>query len=306
MRTAYLDTLYELAQKDKRIYALISDNGAIVYDRYRRDLSDQYLNLGISEANMIGMAAGMASCGKIPFAYTIGAFLAYRAFEFIRIDVCLQNQNVKIVGTGVGEAYSALGPTHHSTEDLGGLRTLSNLTIITPASPFEVRKATIAAYKHEGPVYLRLGTNKEPEIYEKDYEFQIGKAVILEEGKDITLIGTGSILKDVLTVTKELDAEGINVRVIDMHTIKPIDKEVIYKAIDETGKIITVEDHNVIGGLGSAVAEVIAEYGKRVQFERIGLKKFSEGYGSFSQVREINAIGVADIKSAVKNMIRKV
>ena len=115
MRTAYLDTLYELAQKDKRVYALISDNGAIVYDRYRRDLSDQYLNLGISEANMIGMAAGMASCGKIPFAYTIGAFLAYRAFEFIRNDVCLQDQNVKIVGTGAGQVYSALGPTHHST-----------------------------------------------------------------------------------------------------------------------------------------------------------------------------------------------
>lgn len=306
MRTAYLDTLYELAQKDKRIYALISDNGAIVYDRFRRDMSAQYLNLGISEANMIGMAAGMASCGKIPFAYTIGAFLAYRAFEFIRNDVCLQNQNVKIVGTGAGEAYSALGPTHHSTEDLGGLRTLSNLIIITPASPLEARKATIAAYKHEGPVYLRLGTNKEPEIYEKDYEFQIGKAVILEEGKDITLIGTGSILKDVLTVTKELDAEGINVRVIDMHTIKPIDKEVIYKAIDETGRIITIEDHNIIGGLGSAVAEVIAEYGKRVQFERIGLKRFSEGYGSYSQVRDINAISVANIKSAVKNMIRKV
>lgn len=306
MRTAYLDTLYELAQKDKRIYALISDNGAIVYDRFRRDMSAQYLNLGISEANMIGMAAGMASCGKIPFAYTIGAFLAYRAFEFIRNDVCLQNQNVKIVGTGAGEAYSALGPTHHSTEDLGGLRTLSNLIIITPASPFEARKATIAAYKHEGPVYLRLGTNKEPEIYEKDYEFQIGKAVILEEGKDITLIGTGSILKDVLTVTKELDAEGINVRVIDMHTIKPIDKEVIYKAIDETGRIITIEDHNIIGGLGSAVAEVIAEYGKRVQFERIGLKRFSDGYGSYSQVRDINAISVANIKSAVKNMIRKV
>lgn len=128
MRTAYLDSLYNLAQKDKRVYALISDNGAIVYDKYRKDLAGQYLNLGISEANMLGMAAGMASCGKIPFAYTIGAFLAYRSLEFIRNDICLQNMNVKIVGTGAGMKYSALGPTHHSTEDLGCLRSLPNLT----------------------------------------------------------------------------------------------------------------------------------------------------------------------------------
>ena len=124
------------------MYALISDNGAIVYDKYQKDLGSQYLNLGISEANMLGMAAGMASCGKIPFAYTIRAFFAYRAFEFIRNDICLQEQNVKIVGTGAGEVYSALGPTHHATEDLGGLRALPNLIILCPASPLEVRKAT--------------------------------------------------------------------------------------------------------------------------------------------------------------------
>lgn len=295
MRTAYLDTLYELAQKDKRVYALISDNGAIVYDKYRRDLLQQYLNLGISEANMIGMAAGMASCGKIPFAYTIGAFLAYRAFEFIRNDVCLQNQNVKIVGTGAGQVYSALGPTHHSTEDLGGLRSLPNLTIICPASPLEVKKATKAAYEHEGPVYLRLGTNRESEIYENDYEFRIGKAVTVKDGKDITLIGTGSILKDMLDVAEQLQGEGICARVIDMHTIKPIDKDVVIKAIGETGKIVTVEDHNVIGGLGSAVAEVIAEYGKAVNFKRIGLHGFSSGYGTYEKVKNMNKIGKEQI-----------
>lgn len=297
-----METLYELAQKDKRVHALISDNGAIVYDKYRRDLPEQYLNLGISEANMIGMAAGMASCGRIPFAYTIGAFLAYRAFEFIRNDVCLQNQNVKIVGTGAGQVYSALGPTHHSTEDLGGLRALPNLTIICPASPMEVKKATVAAYEHEGPVYLRLGTNKEPEIYDSDYEFQIGRAVTLKDGKDITLIGTGSILKDVLDVAEQLETEGIDVRVIDMHTIKPIDKEIIIKAVDETGKIVTIEDHNVIGGLGSAVAEVIAEYGKGVKFRRLGLNDFSKGYGTYEIVRQSNGIGKNDMYICAKEM----
>ena len=303
MRTAYLDTLYELAQKDKRVYALISDNGAIVYDKYRRDLPGQYLNLGISEANMVGMAAGMASCGKIPFAYTIGAFLAYRAFEFIRNDVCLQNQNVKIVGTGVGEVYSALGPTHHSTEDLGGLRALPNLTILCPASPMEVRKATEAAYEYEGPVYLRLGTNKESEIYKKDYTFQIGKAVTMKEGNDLTLIGTGSILKDLLEVAEKLEPEGIQIRVVNMHTIKPLDGDVIRQAIDETGKVITVEDHNVTGGLGSAVAEVIAQYGKSVQFKAMGLMGFSSGYGTYGQVKEQNGLGKNRIRETICDML---
>lgn len=300
MRTAYLDTLYDLASKDKNVYALISDNGAIVYDRYRKDLGSQYLNLGISEANMLGMAAGMASCGKIPFAYTIGAFLAYRAFEFIRNDICLQNQNVKIVGTGAGEVYSALGPTHHSTEDLGGLRALPNLTILCPASPLEVKKATVAAYEYEGPVYLRLGTNKEPEIYDSDYSFEIGKGVTIRDGNDITLIGTGSILKDILDAAELLQSDGIHARVINIHTIKPIDREIIVKAIAETGKLVTIEDHNIIGGLGSAVAEVVAEFGTGIKFRRFGLHGFSKGYGNYDQVKDMNGIGVAQIAGEIK------
>lgn len=303
MRTAYLDTLYELAGRDKRVYALISDNGAIVYDKYRKDFASQYLNLGISEANMLGMAAGMASCGKIPFAYTIGAFLAYRAFEFIRNDICLQKQNVKIVGTGAGEVYSVLGPTHHSTEDLGGLRSLPNMTILSPASPLEVKKATIAAYEFDGPVYLRLGTNKEPEIYREEYQFEIGKGVTLKEGTDITLIGTGSILNDILEIAKFLENVGIQVRVINLHTIKPIDKEIILKAIEETGRIVTIEDHNVIGGVGSAVAEVIAESGKGVAFKRFGLHDFSHGYGTYMQLKEMNGIGIQYITDEIKTFM---
>lgn len=303
MRTAYLDTLYDLADKDKRVYALISDNGAIVYDKYRKDLAAQYLNLGISEANMLGVAAGMASCGKIPFAYTIGAFLAYRAFEFIRNDICLQKQNVKIVGTGVGQVYSALGPTHHSTEDMGGLRALPNLTIISPASPLEVRKATIAAYEYEGPVYLRLGTNKEAEIYDEDYSFKIGKGVTIREGEDVTLISTGSMVKDILEVADLLKKDGVQARVINIHTIKPIDREIILQAVEETGRIVVAEDHNIIGGLGSAVAEVIAESGRGVCFKRFGLNDFSKGYGTYAQVKEMNGIDVGRIYREVKLLL---
>lgn len=305
MRTAYLDELYDLASEDKRVYALISDNGAIVYDRFRKDLEAQYLNLGISEANMLGVAAGMASCGKIPFAYTIGAFLAYRSLEFIRNDICLQKQNVKIVGTGAGQVYSALGPTHHSTEDLGGLRSLPNLVIICPASPLEVKKATQAAYEYEGPVYLRIGTNKEPEIYSEDYLFEIGKGVMLRPGNDITLIGTGSILKDVLEVAELLSKDNIQARVIDIHTIKPLDRDMILQAINETGKIVTIEDHNIIGGLGSAVSEVIAESGKGVIFKRIGLNGFSEGYGTYANVKEKNGIGINRIYNDIKNIFKE-
>ena len=299
MRTAYLDTLYDLASKDKRVYALISDNGAIVYDRYRRDLAGQYLNLGISEANMLGMAAGMASCGKIPFAYTIGAFLAYRAYEFIRNDICLQKQNVKIVGTGAGEVYSALGPTHHSTEDLGGLRSLPNLVILCPASPLEVMKATVAAYEYDGPVYLRLGTNREPEIYKEDYQFEIGRGVVVREGKDVALIGMGSILKDILDVAEMLHKEGIQARVINIHTIKPIDRDIILRAAEETGRIVTIEDHNITGGLGSVVAEVIAESGRGVAFKRMGLQSFSKGYGTYAEVKEMNGIGIKHVYNEI-------
>ena len=303
MRTAYLDTLYDLAAKDRRVYALISDNGAIVYDRYRKDFPAQYLNLGISEANMLGMAAGMADCGKIPFAYTIGAFLAYRAFEFIRNDICLQNQNLKIVGTGAGEVYSALGPTHHATEDLGGLRALPGLTILCPASPLEVKKATAAAYEHEGPVYLRLGTNREPEIYAGDYEFQIGKGVLLKEGRDVTLIGTGSMLKDILDAADRLSEQDIHARVINLHTIKPLDQEMILQAAQETGKIVTVEDHNQIGGIGSAVAEALAEAGTSAVLKRVGLQGFSSGYGTYEQVKNRNGLGIEHICNAVRAVL---
>ena len=303
MRNSYLKALHELAEKDRNVYAMISDNGAIVYDKYREDFPNQYLNLGISEANMLGMAAGMASCGKIPFAYTIGAFLAYRSYEFIRNDICLQKQNVKIVGTGAGETYAALGPTHHTTEDLGGLRSLPNLTIVCPGSPKEVYKATYAMYEHQGPVYFRMGTNGEQEIYDEDYEFEIGKSVELRSGSDIAIFSVGSILKDVIDIVDELSNEGIKCRVVNCHTLKPFDVVAVKKAVDDIGRILTVEDHNVIGGVGSAVAEVIAEYGKKVRFQRLGLSDFSHGYGNYSQVKNANGIGKKDMKETIKSLI---
>ncbi len=186
---------------------------------------------------------------------------------------------------------------------MGCLRSFPNLTIITPASPVEVEKATRAAYEYEGPVYLRIGTNREPEVYDRDYDFRIGRGVELRQGSDIAVITTGSITKDVVDTADELLPKGLIVRVINIHTVKPIDTDIIVKAVDEIGRIITVEDHNVIGGLGSAVSEIIAEYGAPVRFKRLGLHDFSKGYGSYSEVKEMNGVGKTQIRKEIEDMI---
>ena len=305
MRTAYLDTLYNLAEHNKNVIAMISDNGAIVYDRYRDKFPKQFLNVGISEAHMLGMAAGMASRGKIPFAYTIGSFLAYRALEFIRLDICQQNENVKIVGIGAGMSYSSLGVTHHTTEDIAALRAMPNLLLLSPCSPKEVKKATLAAYSYTGPVYMRIGTNKEKELYEHDYEFVIGEPVILKEGEDVVIFGTGSILSDVIDVANKLDSEGISCKVVNIHTLNPVNKTSISQIICEVPRVITVEDHSIIGGLGSLVAEVIAESGIKTSFKRIGLLSFSKGYGTYDELKEHNGIGKVQICEAVYELLNR-
>lgn len=300
MRNAYLETLYDLAAGDKNVYAVISDNGAIVYDKYRQDFPNQYINAGISEANMIGLAAGMAEQGKIPFAYTIGAFLAYRAYEFILNDVCLQNQNVKMVGIGSGCSYSLLGASHHTIFDLALLRSLPNMTILSPASPMEVKKAVQAAYKIDGPVYIRIGTNREPEIYEHDYDFVLGKGIELCHGNDITFFTTGSIINEVLVARELLKHSGISARIINMHTIKPFDDEIVRKAACETKLLVSVEEHVVQGGLGSAVAETIAEAGLAAKLIRVGLHDFVKGYGKYDEVKKYNALDAESIVDLVR------
>lgn len=303
MRTAYLDTLYELASKDKNVYAVISDNGAIVYDKYRNDLPDQFINAGISEANMVAMAAGMAERGKIPFAYTIGAFLAYRSYEFILNDVCMMNKNVKMVGIGEGCSYSLLGASHHTIFDLAALRPLPNLTILSPASPKEVKKCVKAAYELAGPVYIRLGTNREPEIYEREYDFKVGKGVELKTGTDVTLISTGSIVYDTLSAAKMLEEKGVSCGVTNIHTIKPIDEEIVAKACKNSKIVVVVEEHSIIGGLGSAVAEIIAENNLNVKYKRVGLNDFVHGYGKHDELKEANGIGVSNIVDSVMDCL---
>jgi transketolase len=305
MRTAYIETLHELASSDKNVLAMISDNGAIVYDEFRRDFPSQYFNFGISEANMVAAAAGFASCGKIPFVYTIGAFLAYRACEFIRNDVCLQNHNVKIIGTGAGFSYSTLGPTHHATEDIAVLAAMPNLTLFSPASPLEVKKTVRAAYDIAGPVYIRLGTNKEREIYDADYDFAVGRAQIIKLGSDVALVSTGSITAEALDSAKELESEGISSAVVNVHTLKPFDEQGIADIAKHVKGVVVIEEHNASGGLGSMVSISLAKAGMSLPIRFLNLAdSFARDYGTIGDVRVANGISKGDIIDAARRLMR--
>ena len=305
MRNAYISALHQLSKTNENILALVADNGTIVYDKYREDFPDRFINFGISEANMDSVAAGLASCGKIPFAYTISNFLTFRAYEQIRNDVCMQKMNVKIVGIGVGFVYSYLGPTHHGTEDIAVMRVLPEMTIFSPSDPSETVKATNAAAQLVGPVYLRLTTGGTPKIYEDDYEFEVGKGVTLRDGSDIAIIATGSIVHEVVQAANELEKLGISVRLINIHTIKPIDREIIIKAARETQVILTVEEHSITGGLGSCVAEVLGEENCIFRsFKRLGLNDvFAQGYGNYQEMKALNGLSKDDIVREVNDLL---
>ena len=305
MRNSFLSALYDLAKTDKRVLALVADNGAIVFDQFRKDFPDQFINCGIAEATMATVAAGLASCGKIPFTYTITTFLLMRAFEQVRNDICLQNMNVKLVGIGAGLAYSTLGSTHHAIEDIALMRTLHNMTILSPADPLEAKKATQAAAKWKGPVYLRLGTTKEPVIYHEDYDFEIGKGIVLREGEDLAIIATGSILANCLEAQLILEKEGISVKVVNIHTIKPLDQSLIVQVARETRAVLTVEEHNLAGGLGEAVSSVILENSLApLKFHSMGIReRFCSGYGSQKYMREKYGLGVQDIVRNAKKLL---
>ncbi len=229
-------------------------------DTFKKEFPDRFINCGIAEANMISTAAGLATCGKTVFASTFAMFAAGRAFEQIRNSVCYPNLNVKIGATHAGISVGEDGATHQPIEDIALMRSIPNMVVISPADAVESIAAVEAAIKHNGPVYLRFGRLGVPTINdEATYKFEIGKGVQLKDGSDVTIIANGLMVPDALTAADMLKEEGINARVINIHTIKPIDEDIIVKAAKETGAIVTAEEHNIIGGLGSAVAEVLAE-----------------------------------------------
>ena len=260
-RDSYGNALVELGKEHENLVVLDADLAAATKTGvFKKVFPERHIDCGIAECNMMGVAAGLAATGKVPFASSFAMFAAGRAFEQIRNSIGYPKLNVKIGATHAGISVGEDGATHQCNEDIALMRTIPGMVVINPSDDVEARAAVKAAYKHEGPVYLRFGRLAVPVINDReDYKFELGKGVVLREGKDITLIATGLPVAETLEAAEKLAADGIDAKVINIHTIKPLDEELIVEAAKETGKVVTIEEHSVIGGLGSAVCDVLSE-----------------------------------------------
>ena len=260
-RDSYGNALVELGKEHENLVVLDADLAAATKTGvFKKVFPERHIDCGIAECNMMGVAAGLATTGKVPFASSFAMFAAGRAFEQIRNSIGYPKLNVKIGATHAGISVGEDGATHQCNEDIALMRTIPGMVVINPSDDVEARAAVKAAYKHEGPVYLRFGRLAVPVINDReDYKFELGKGVVLREGKDITLIATGLPVAETLEAVEKLAADGIDAKVINIHTIKPLDEELIVEAAKETGKVVTIEEHSVIGGLGSAVCDVLSE-----------------------------------------------
>lgn len=293
IRDAYGEALAKLGAQNPKVVALETDVGSssksIVFGK---QFPERYYNIGISELDMNAMAAGFASCGLIPFTNTFAVFMALRGGDPINSLICYDNLNVKLAGTYCGLSDSYDGASHHATADLAFLRAVPNLTILSVCDAVETEKAVFAAAEHDGPVYLRLSRAPAPVIFTESYDFQIGKGVILEEGSDVTLVATGYMVHKALEAAKLLKEEGISAQVVNIHTIQPLDEELIVSCAKKTGAVVTVEEHSIHGGLGSAVTECLAEQ-YPVPVQRVG----TCGYAESGDYEELLAKYGLDAKS---------
>jgi len=307
MRTAFIKTLFDLAKQDEKINLIVGDLGYSVVEPFQKEFPSRFINAGVAEQNMTGMAAGLALSGKIVFTYSIANFPTLRCLEQIRNDICYHKANVKIVAVGGGFAYGALGMTHHATEDLAIMRSLPNMLVVAPGDPVEAKLATQAIVEHEGPCYLRLGKAGEPKIHQDKINFKLGKALELKYGTDITLISTGGMLFNTLKAAEKLEEQGISVRLLSMHTVKPLDTEAVLKAAVETSAIFTIEEHSIIGGLGGAVSETLAESGNsQVYFKRLGIPStFISQVGNQEYLRNLFSLSAEGILNSVETTLKK-
>ena len=288
MRLAFTNSLIKVAQTDENIFLLTGDLGYGVLEGFIEKFPDRFFNMGVAEQNMIGTAAGLALSGKIPYVFSIATFPIMRGLEQIRNDVCYQNANVKIIGVGSGLTYSLYGATHQPIDDIAMTRALPNMVVISPGDPIETKLAVEFSAKHQGPVYIRIAAKGEPDIHSKEPKFELGKGIIVDNGDDVTLFVTGNMLANAKDAAQKLEEKGISVRLISMPFIKPIDKKVILEAAKETKAIFTIEEHNIIGGLGTAIAEVLAESDESISFKRIALPDaFPSEIGGWAYLRKL-------------------
>ena len=306
MRTVYCETMIALAKEDPRIVDVEADlTGAHGMKPFKAAYPERSFNVGIAEANMVGVAAGLSACGKIPFVHSFATFASRRCFDQIAISVCYAGLNVKIVGSDPGVGAELNGGTHMALEDMGIMRTLPGMTVFEPTDSVQLRKALPAVARHEGPVYIRLFRRKAEKVFDDDYVFTLGKADLLRDGSDVTIIASGVCVANALQAAAMLAGEGVSARVPNMHTVKPVDAEAVLRAAEETGAVVTAENHSVIGGLGSAVAEVLAE-GRPAPLERVGVKDHFGQVGKAPYLMGVFGITPADIaKAARKALARK-
>lgn len=303
-REAYGQALAEFGEKYDIVVLDADLSKSTKTDTFKKKFPDRFFNTGIAEANMMSTAAGLATCGKIVFASSFAMFAAGRAFEQVRNSICYPNLNVKIGATHAGISVGEDGATHQCLEDIGLMRTIPNMVIINPADKAESILAVEAAIKHNGPVYLRFGRLAVPEIFDREtYNFEIGKGVEIAKGSDVSIIATGLMVPTALEAAETLKKEEISARVINMATIKPIDSDIIIKAAKETGAIVTAEEHNIIGGLGSAVAEVLCE-NFPVPMKRVGTKDVFGQSGKPAELFEIYGLTAENIVKNVKDVLK--
>ena len=283
-RQSYGEALIDLGKEKKDVVVLDADlSTATKTNMFSKEFKDRFFDLGIAEANMIGTAAGFATCSKIPYASTFAVFAAGRAYDQIRNSVCYPNLNVKICATHAGITVGEDGATHQMLEDISMMRTLPNMTVISTSDDVQTKWAVKEISKIKGPVYLRLARMKTAQIYDESYKFEIGKAVQMGEGIDATVFATGITVEQALIAKEKLKEKAIDIRVVDIHTIKPIDKEMIIKCAKETKKLISIEDHSIIGGLGSAISEVLTE-NYPTKLERLGI---NDTFGKSGKAEEL-------------------
>jgi transketolase len=298
-RKTFGEAVIEAAEKNPNVVVLSADSSSgSGMGAFPQKFPDRHFEFGIMEQGVMGFASGLATTGKIPVFAAIAPFVTARPFEMFRNDLGYMKQNVKVVGRCCGLTYDQLGATHHSIDDVAIIRTIPGVTIINPGDPVTIRKAVHAMIDHIGPCYLKIGSPKMPVLYPEDIEFNIGKGIVVQNGSDVVLIGTGTVLSKAFGAAKLLEQEGISVRLIDMHTVKPLDRELILSAAREIGKIVTVEEHFIAGGMGSAIAEICSQECP-AKMKMIGIDDHFASNGPYEELLGQHGLQSEQIKDSV-------
>jgi transketolase len=307
MRSTFVKTLVELARERENIFLLTADLGFKLFDEFRSEFSDRFVNVGVAEQNMVGIGAGLSLSGKNVYCYSMIPFLILRTLEFIRVDLCYQNLNVKLIGVGGGLTYGLEGMTHHAIEDIAIARALPNLSVAAPGDPVEARGIIRESVNYQGPLYIRLGGNNDPVIHKDGQEVSIGKGIVVKEGGDITLFCTGGTLSAAKASLEIVEKErGLRATLISVHTIKPLDTELVSMHAKKSHAVFTVEDHSVIGGLGSAVGETLLDQGYQGVFHRIGLPdQYSPIVGRSNHLKQIYGLTAEGIAERVMSVLKE-